>query len=99
LFFLDLNIIFNLSHPSNHTQTSTNFTLNQITFTFNPLKVIKKSFTFLSTLREREGKEVEIPLFFNQHRLCNGLRVISRLQLCPQFIFQLNYENDEKSNY
>ena len=28
--------------------------------------------------------------------LCNDLRVISRLQLCPQFIFQLNYENDEK---
>jgi len=24
------------------------------------------------------------------------LRVISRLQLCPQFIFQLNYENDVK---
>jgi len=22
--------------------------------------------------------------------------VISRLQLCPQFIFQLNYENDVK---
>jgi len=38
---------------------------------------------------------VEIPLFFNHLRLCNGLRVISRLQLSPQFIFQLNYENNE----
>jgi len=47
-------------------------------------------------LREREGKEVEIPLFFNQLRLCNDLRVISRLKLCPQFIFPLNYENDLK---
>jgi len=25
-----------------------------------------------------------------------GLSVISRLQLCPQFISQLNYENDVK---
>jgi len=25
-----------------------------------------------------------------------GLRVISRLQLCPQFYFQLNYKNDVK---
>jgi len=45
LFFLDLNIIFNLSHlshlshPSNHSQTLTNFTLNPSTFTLNPLKV------------------------------------------------------------
>jgi len=39
LFFYDLNIIFNLSHPSNHSQTSTNFTLNSLTFTINPLKV------------------------------------------------------------
>jgi len=38
LFFLDLNIIFNLSHPSNHSQTLTNFTPNPPTFTFNPLK-------------------------------------------------------------
>jgi len=28
--------------------------------------------------------------------LCHGLRVISKLQLCPQFIFQLNYENEVK---
>jgi len=39
LFFLDLNIIFNLSHLSNHSQTLTNFTLNQPTFNLNPLKV------------------------------------------------------------
>jgi len=25
--------------------------------------------------------------------------VISRLQLCPQFIFQLNYENDVKYDF
>jgi len=31
LFFYALNIIFNLSHPSNHSQTSTNFTLNPLT--------------------------------------------------------------------
>jgi len=45
LFFLDLNIIFNLSHPSNHSQTSTKCTLNRLTFTFNPLKVNNTSFT------------------------------------------------------
>jgi len=39
LFFLDLNIIFNRSHPSNHSQILTNFTLNPPTFTLNPLKV------------------------------------------------------------
>jgi len=33
---------------------------------------------------------------FKSSMLCHGLRVISRLQLCPQFIFQLNYENDVK---
>jgi len=45
LFFLDLKIIFNLSHPSNHSQTLTNFTLNHPSFTFNELKVNKTSFT------------------------------------------------------
>jgi len=45
LFLLDLNIIFNLSHPSNHSETSTNLTLNPLTFTFNRLKVNKTSFT------------------------------------------------------
>jgi len=45
LFFYDLNIIFNLSLPSNHSQTSTNFNLNPLTSTFNPLKVNKTSFT------------------------------------------------------
>jgi len=45
LFVLDLNINFNLSDPSNHTQTSTNFTLNPPTFTFNPLKVNNTNIT------------------------------------------------------
>jgi len=45
LFFLDLNIIFNLSHQSNHSQTPTTFTQNPLTFTFNPFKVNKTSFT------------------------------------------------------
>jgi len=31
--------MFNLSHPSNYSQTLTNITLNPPTFTFNPLKV------------------------------------------------------------
>jgi len=39
LVFLDLNIISNLSDPSNHSQTLTNFTLNPPSLTFNPLKV------------------------------------------------------------
>jgi len=39
LFFLDLNIIYNLSYPSNHSQNLTNFTLNPPSLTFNPLKV------------------------------------------------------------
>jgi len=45
LFFLDLNIISNLSHPSNHSQTLSNFTLNTASFTYNSLKVKKTSFT------------------------------------------------------
>jgi len=45
LVFEDLNIIFNLTHPSNHSQRSTNFTLNPLTFTLNPLRVKKISFT------------------------------------------------------
>jgi len=49
LFFLYLNIVFNLSHASNHSQTSTNFTLNPLTFTFNPLQANKTSFTLWST--------------------------------------------------
>jgi len=39
LFFLDLNLIFNLSNPSNYSQIPTNFTINPLTFTFNPIKV------------------------------------------------------------
>jgi len=49
LFFFDFNIIFSLSHPSNHSQTLTNFTLNQPTFTFNPLKVNNTNFPLYST--------------------------------------------------
>jgi len=45
LFFFDLNIFFNLSHPSNHSQTLTNYNLNQPTFTFNHLKVNNRKFT------------------------------------------------------
>jgi len=45
LFFHALNIIFNLSHSSNHSQTLTNFTLNSPTFTSNPLKVNNTNFT------------------------------------------------------
>jgi len=45
MFFLDLNIIFNLSYLSNYSQTLTNFTLNPPTFSFNPLKVNNKNFT------------------------------------------------------
>ena len=77
LFFYHLNITFNLSHTSNQSQTSTNFTLNPSTFTFNPLKVNNTNFTHCnpldlilslfiqSTLREREGKEDEIVLILN----------------------------------
>jgi len=45
LFFLDLNIIFNLSHPSNYSQTPTNFNQNPLIFTYKTLKVNKTSFT------------------------------------------------------
>jgi len=44
----------------------------------------------------REGKEKGNSSNFKSFLLCVGLRVISRLQLCQQFIFQLNYENDVK---
>jgi len=46
LFFLDLIIIFNPSHSSNHSQTSTKFTLNSLSFTFNPLKVHNTNLKF-----------------------------------------------------
>jgi len=49
LVFFDFNIIFNLSHASNHSQNFTNFTLNQPTFTSNPLKVNNTKFTLYST--------------------------------------------------
>ena len=45
LFLLDLNIMFNLSHPSNHSQTLTNFTLNPPTFTLNPFEINNTNFT------------------------------------------------------
>jgi len=45
LFFLDFNIILNLSYPSNQSQTLTNFTLNPPTFTLNLLKVNNRNFT------------------------------------------------------
>jgi len=37
--------MFNLSHPSNYSQTLTNFTLNPSTFIFNPLKVNNTNLT------------------------------------------------------
>jgi len=43
--FYDLNISSNLSHPSNHSQTWTNFTLNPPTFTFNLHKGNNTNFT------------------------------------------------------
>jgi len=45
LFFDDLNIISNLSHPSTHSQILTNFTLNPPTFIFNPLKLNNTNIT------------------------------------------------------
>jgi len=107
LFFFDLNIIFNLSHPSNHSQTLTNFTLNPLltpliylkwtteTSNSNPLESII-SLYLQSTLREKEWKEEGDSSIFKSSLLCLGLMVISRLKLCPQFIFQLNYENHVK---
>jgi len=44
LFFFYLSIIINVSHPSNQSKTLTNFTLNSLTFTFNPLKVNNTKF-------------------------------------------------------
>jgi len=67
VFFLDLNMIFNLSNPSHHSQISKNFTLNPLTFTFNPLKVNNKALhsnplgfmltlSLPSTLREKDAE-------------------------------------------
>jgi len=47
-------------------------------------------------LTEGDGKEEGYSYVFKSSLSCSGLRMISRLQLCPQFIFQLNYENDVK---
>jgi len=47
-------------------------------------------------LRERGRNEEGNSSIFKSFMLCHGLTVISKLQLCPQFIFQLNYENDVK---
>jgi len=41
----DLNINFNLLHPSNRSQILTNYILNQTTFIFNPFKVNNTNFT------------------------------------------------------
>jgi len=82
LFFFDLNIIFNLSHPSNHSQTLTNFNLNQPTFTFHPLKVNNTNFAVYSNwihhlplppinLDGEKGRKREIILFLNH--LCYAL--------------------------
>ena len=78
--------------PSNYSQTLTNFTLKR------PSKPLgfTISHSLQRTLREREGKEDGNFSIFQSSLLCNGLRVISSLQLCPQFIFQVNYENDLK---
>jgi len=46
---------------------------------------------------EREGKQEGNSSIFLSSLLSLGVRVISRLQLCPQFIFELNYENDVKN--
>jgi len=48
------------------------------------------------TMREKEGKEKRTSSIFQSSLIFDDLRVISRLQLCPQFFFQLNYENDVK---
>jgi len=40
---------------------------------------------------------MEIPYIFQSSLLCNGLRVISRLQLRPSYFFELKYENDVKT--
>ena len=87
MFFYDLNIILNLSHPSNHSITSTSFTLNPLTFTFNPLKVNKTSLhsnplesilslSLQSMMREREGKEDGNSSIFQSCLLYNGLRAV-----------------------
>jgi len=34
-----------------------------------------------------------LPFIFKSSMLSHGLRVISKLQLCSKFIFQLNYKN------
>jgi len=57
---------------------------------------VKLSLSLQSTLREKEGKEEGNSSIFKSSVLCHGWRVISRLQLCSQFIFQLNYGNDVK---
>jgi len=77
LLVLDLNIIFNLLHPSNHFQTLTNFTLDPPSFTVNPLEVAQHKLHTLIHLnssspspcnerwRRESWREMEIPLFFN----------------------------------
>jgi len=42
---------------------------------------------------EREGKEDRNSSILESPSLRHDFRVISRLQLRPQFFFQLNYEN------
>jgi len=52
----------------------------------NPLEFII-SLSLQSNLTEREGRLDENSFIFQSSLLCNGLRVISRLQLYRQFIF------------
>jgi len=69
LIFLGLNINFNLSHPTNHSQTLTNFTLNPPIFTFNVADLIpftggidnEAETTNLRTNPSQEGGDDEMP--------------------------------------
>jgi len=82
LIFLHLNIIFNPSNSSNHSQTVTNFVLNPLFFTFNPLKGNNTNFTrkctwihYLSPSnqpwRKEDRRKMEIPLILDN--LCYAM--------------------------
>jgi len=80
LFFLYLNIISNISDPSNHSQTLRKFTLNPPSFTFNPLKVTTKT-------SHSNPLEFMIPSHSNQPRQW----VMGRKIEIPQFLTHICY--------
>ena len=80
VFFFDFNIIFNLSHPSNHSQILTSFTLNPL---LSPLIHLK----WTTQTSHSNPLEFIIPSPSNQTRQW----VMGRMMKIPRFLSHISY--------